>query len=367
MRTSILKFAVCVISLAICAISIQAQTRDNKNNKDENREKFVISAKAGGVNSVIGRVMVLRAGTQVDQPLTAQDSLNSGDVVTTGVGSHAELLLNPGSYLRLGENAAFELVDSSLEDLKVRLVKGSAIVEATGGDQTELKIVMLSGKDRVVLVRRGIYRINTTPEGTEVFVRKGRIVFGENGGEVVKGGKKVTSTNGIALTTKLTKQDQDDFDEWSKKRGETLARANERLSGRALNGFLSSNNFRWGAEYGWAGLWTYSSRLGCYTFLPFRWGWASPYGAAYSSYYSIFDYPGRWYHPQVITRTTPNPTPSSWPTGGSAPGGGSNGAPIGNAGGAPISAPSIAPTPRGSMAGPRDPDSGGRRVGKLDP
>jgi hypothetical protein len=84
----------CLVALAVFLAPLgQAQ----------NREKFGISAKAGGVNSVTGRVMVARVG-QAPQLLSSQDDLASGDVVTTGANSQAEVLLNPGSYLRVAEN-----------------------------------------------------------------------------------------------------------------------------------------------------------------------------------------------------------------------------------------------------------------------
>src|SRR5512141_281610 len=75
----------------------------------QNRERFGISAKAGGVNAVSGQVMVKREG-QAPQLMTSQDNLNSGDVVNTGYGSQAEILLNPGTYLRLGQKSEFQLV-----------------------------------------------------------------------------------------------------------------------------------------------------------------------------------------------------------------------------------------------------------------
>src|SRR5689334_23056620 len=77
----------------------------------QNREKFVISAKAGGVNFVSGRVMVRRTG-QAEQLLTDQDDLTSGDTVSTAAGSRIEVLLNPGSYFRMTENSEFELTDN---------------------------------------------------------------------------------------------------------------------------------------------------------------------------------------------------------------------------------------------------------------
>jgi len=90
---------------------------------------------------------------------------------------------------------------------------------------------------------------------------------------------------GVPTTAKLTKTDSDDFDNWSKERGKTLARANQRLNARALSGFLSSSAWGWpGARFGRWGLWTWSPFSSCYTFLPFNYGWGSPYGGFYGMF-----------------------------------------------------------------------------------
>src|SRR6266446_3439970 len=204
----------------------------------QNREKYVISAKAGGVNSVDGRVTVTRAGKS--QLLTAQDDLTAGDLVTTGAASQVEVLLNPGSYLRVGENSAFELADNALENIRVALTKGSAIVEATG-----------------------------------LVVRKGRATVNDNSSNIIKGGNEVVFRGGSFVATKLGKKQQDQFDDWSKTRANTLAKANEKLSARGLNTYLASFN-----SLDWAfsaanpyGLWAFSPFSRCFTFLPFYYGW----------------------------------------------------------------------------------------------
>jgi len=51
----------------------------------------------------------------------------------------------------------------------------------------------------------------------------------------VKGGKKVTFTSAGQTVAKLTSNDQDEFDDWSKTKGQTLARANLRLSARTVS------------------------------------------------------------------------------------------------------------------------------------
>jgi len=62
--------------------------------KAKNRERFGISAKAGGVNAVTGKVSVKSTG-QPSRLLSSQMILASGDIVATSLGSQVEVLLNP--------------------------------------------------------------------------------------------------------------------------------------------------------------------------------------------------------------------------------------------------------------------------------
>src|SRR6185503_9626920 len=93
----------------------------------QNRERFVISAKAGGINAVSGRTGVQPQGSTEWEQLTIKDNLEAGDMVKTGTDGRVEMLLNPGAYLRVGENSEFELTNNSLENLEVRLIRGTAI------------------------------------------------------------------------------------------------------------------------------------------------------------------------------------------------------------------------------------------------
>src|SRR6266545_5110949 len=71
----------------------------------QNREKFVISARAGGINAVTGQTSVHGKGNAEWQQLTIKEDLSAGDVVSTAADGRVEMLLNPGSYLRVGENS----------------------------------------------------------------------------------------------------------------------------------------------------------------------------------------------------------------------------------------------------------------------
>jgi len=348
-----------VVVLGILVSASQAQ----------NREKFGISARAGGVNSVIGNVRVKRDG-QEPQLLTSQDDLNAGDMVATGQASQAEVLLNPGSYLRVAENSEFVLVDNSLNNLVVRLVKGSAIIEATGGDDAAFQINVMTNQKHFVIIRGGIYRINARPGATELLVRKGRVLPDSNPLEMVKGGKKVTYAGGEPLIAKLDKKDQDDFDLWSKTRAETLAKANLKISNRSVNGFLASMSpfeMAFSAANSW-GLWAYSPYARSYTFVPFRYGWSSPYGHYYGSYCNIWQYhggPGYGNNSGTIVGNQGSSGGSSTGvTGGSSSG--SSGGGMGSSGGSSSAGSSPPPSaPMGSQAGPRDPDSGSRSINRI--
>jgi hypothetical protein len=198
------------------------------------------------------------------------------------------MLLNPGSYLRVAENSEFELADSSLENLEVRLLRGTAIVEVTGADDEELFIGITTPHTRMSIIRRGLYRVNVVPgDTTELIVRKGRVML-EGSHTKVKGGNKVVfSSNSfsVAKLEKGDKRDKDIFDGWSKDRAQTLAKENSRISGRTLSvlatTFSTDSSYlnRWGRS---SGFWLYSTGARCYTFVPYFGGWDSPYGGGYA-------------------------------------------------------------------------------------
>src|SRR5687768_5413658 len=262
----------------------------------QNRERFVISAKAGGINAVSGRTGVQPQGGTGWEQLTIKDNLEAGDLVKTGIDGRVEMLLNPGAYLRVGENSEFELTNNSLDNLEVRLIKGTAIVEATGTDNTELMINITTPHTRMSIVRRGLYRVNVMPgDATELIVRKGRVML-EGSHTKVKGGNKVVFSSGSFSVAKLQKEDKKDADSfaaWSKDRAETLAKANSKISGRALTAFTDSFRHDWSFSgfSGRSGFWLFNAAYGCYTFLPFGYGVGSPYGGSYSRFF-FGGYPG---------------------------------------------------------------------------
>jgi len=330
----------------------------------QNREKFVISAKAGGVNAVTGRASMLPHGNGEWQQLTIKEDLEAGDLVKTGVDGRVEMLLNPGSYLRVGENSEFEFADNSLENLEVRLMKGTAIVEVTGADDEELFIGITTPHTRMSIVRRGLYRVSVVPgDATELIVRKGRVML-EGSHTKVNGGNKVVFSSNSFSVAKLEDADKkklDALDGWSKDRAQALAKENSRISHGTLNALASSFNNDWFSPCALRqcrlGFWLYSSGSSCYTFIPYYRQYWSPYGRGYSR--SIFASGfGSWGWERGFGRPVYGGSP-----GRTAPGGGSSNGATYNAPAVRRTGPSVSPgagTGRPTLSG-REPRPGPRQ------
>jgi hypothetical protein len=287
----------CIVLIAAFAVSVKA---DNA--------RYVISAKAGGVNIVTGDVTVTHKSDKSQTALTTKDKLEEGDIVTTGEDGRVEITLNPGSYLRLGENSSLELTTTVLEDLNLRLNKGSAVIEAAGGEGLAIVIEVSTPQTKVNLVKKGIYRLNVTADATEIQVWKGQAEVGTATMLKVKGGNKVTIGSANSGTAKLDKKTQDSLDVWSKERAKFLSKEREQLERKAvaqsMSGFYNSFSRRWLSGFPFYGAWLFNSFRGCYLFIPFdAWAWSSPYGFDYFdarfgwSFFSGLPFWGSYYCP----------------------------------------------------------------------
>jgi hypothetical protein len=310
----IFSFGLLVLAVALFCAAAPAHAQ-------QSRDLKIISARAGGINFTSGSVKFKRRASDNWLQLSANDDLSSGDTVTTGANGLVEVLLNPGSYLRVAENSEFELVDNSLDSLHVKLVRGSAVVEATGYDKDELVLVIQTPHTNVSVMRTGLYRFNVlASNSTEVVVRKGRAQVGAQK-ELLKGDTvaRVGGASSVVELAKLDKKQRDALDLWSRERADALAKANQSLWRRneandRINMALVSFGFNseWPTRVGTRGIWVYSAIAKSYIFLPFYGGLSSPYGRGYHSHLGWI--PGGRYcntcptqgMPAIVTRPNPN-------------------------------------------------------------
>ncbi|MDQ3372527.1 MAG: FecR family protein [Acidobacteriota bacterium] len=267
-------FTVCVVMVLLSTFGdAQVKVQDSSV-----KNLYVISAKAGGVNYVEGKVSNARANGRSGL-LLKSDTVEVGDKISTGINGKAEILLNPGSYIRLAENTNFEFETTSLDDLQLNISRGSAMIEAITTD--EFKVAVNTPKGRFFVVKSGVYRIDVANDGAgRVGVWKGKVQIDNFDSTEIKGGRAAIIDGGQVEVVKFDRDEKDALETWSKVRAKELAKVNSRLqqSRDIRNSLLSSFNRRGWSLYDSYGLWVRDSFSSSYCFLPFGYGWSSPYG-----------------------------------------------------------------------------------------
>jgi hypothetical protein len=255
-------------AILLAATSVLAQDRSPIPRAE--MDKYVISAKAGVVNLVEGDANVIRARPfAMPEMLISGDELQSGDTVKTGTNGRAEILLNPGCYLRLGAQSEFVFLFDNLTIDRLKLLRGSAVLEVSA---IEGSITVETPKARFEIARDGLYRFNVGADGkAEVAVHKGRVLVGDT---TIKKGKRAAVEGGTAAIAKLNKKDADALDDWSKDRAKALIALNSGLSKVGMRRTLGMSLL--------GNAWIYDPFCRCYTFLPYTGGFSSPYGGSYS-------------------------------------------------------------------------------------
>lgn len=246
--------------------------------------QYLTSARAGFVNRVEGKVYILRADSGDGEKGRASlgTQMRDGDMLSTAAGSFAETLLNPGSYLRLDENTEIRAVSADLTSVRFELIKGSVIAEI-GEANKKAPIEIVTPHGLLTIAKDGLSRIDAKGSATLVSVRQGEIYLGSRGEFAanrafkIGRGKAVTLTGSTDLAksdlAKLDKDAMDDFDVWSFNRAQMLTAANV----TALRRSRTMTAFNGG--------WYYDPFFNCYTFMPFRSRFFSPYGFGFFNNY----------------------------------------------------------------------------------
>jgi FecR protein len=264
--------------------------------------QYLVSTKAGFVNRADGKVYIQRVDSEDGQPGRASlgTQMRDGDRLKTESDSRAEILLSPGSYLRLDQNTEVRAVSTEFMQMTFELVRGSMIVEV-GIDPQPIGAFVASARQTVtkktpleIITPQGTFfaakdtlvRIDAKTAATWIAVRQGEIRLGTrdmvaaNQGEKVKRGKLVRLTGSDKPELAKVDKDQiDNFDSWSFVRAQTLVQAN--LSSLRQNRTLAQ------------GGWYYNSFFGCYSFVPYRGYLVSPYGFGFFRNYADC----LWYDP----------------------------------------------------------------------
>jgi hypothetical protein len=306
----------------------------------------IVSAKSGAIHHVEGEALI--DGKVLEPRKTEFPNLKEGSVLRTKLG-RVEMLLTPGVIVRLGEESAIRMVTNQLDDTRLEMVEGSALVEAME-ILKENSVCFLLKDAEIQLLAEGLYRIDADSTQLRVYDGKAQVKSGEQT-LVAKKGRLVELDGPALAATKFDSKTGDSLHRWSYRRSGYLSMAN-------LSAAKSISD--WGTPWYSRGGWYWNPYFGMFTFVPASGIFHSPFGFSYWS-------------PSRIHYAYYNPPPQS-PWGSGSGGGrgfnsdlgyvtvgrGASGGSIssGSAGAAPAAAPSVS---RGGGGGASRGDGGGGR------
>lgn len=236
--------------------------------------QYLVSSKAGFVNRVEGTASLMSPGDAIEalNRVAMGTQMKEGDHLSTQSGSYAELLLSPGSYLRMNEKTEIEAIRTTFDSTRFDILRGSVILEV-GDIDKKLPLEIGTPRGVITVNKAGIYRIDVLDSEVALSVRKGEAYVGTREQLLARGAIKVGSNKIYRLTgdaqpqfAKLRANVFDEFDQWSRVQAESLVAANY--------GTLSRTRSRGALLSGWI----YDPMSNRYTYIPSSWLFVTPYG-----------------------------------------------------------------------------------------
>src|SRR5579862_3482672 len=174
----------------------------------------VISAHSGLIHFSDGSVFL--DDQRLEQKTGKFDQMNNGSELRTQDG-RAEVLLTPGTFLRMGPNSAIRMVSNQLDDTRVELLNGSAMVDQGSDTLANTSVTILYNLDQVHIKKAGVYRFDSEPP--QVKVERGAADVTADGKSIEAGEGYVVPFEGKLTARKLLSDSHmnsaDDLDNWS--------------------------------------------------------------------------------------------------------------------------------------------------------
>jgi hypothetical protein len=202
-----------------------------QNVQQQSFEGFMSGIRA---NAVKGEVRFQRKDGKFD--LEAGLKFEQGDVIQSRADALAEILLQPGNYLRLGGKTECQILSDNHEKMRLRLNEGAISLEILARDniasfsnsveQAHELIRVITPNAEVFVSEPGIFRINVADGRTEVISRNGETLIN---GRRVKEKRRAVASNGSVVITEIDSRVEDSLDAWARERAVKLVQANKSL------------------------------------------------------------------------------------------------------------------------------------------
>ncbi len=221
------------------------------------------------------------------QPVRANAGyrIKAGSDLRTNGNSRAELLLSPGTYLRVTEDSEIEVMDTTYRGMRFRVVQGTVIIESASLNPKIHSLTLSTPSGELQMETRGLYRLDVVPgQESALSIYNGRVLWKGAGGrrtQLKSGRRWLLANSSPSLKPRSAGLDKnhrkDPLNLWSKRRARQLVQVNAGLS-------LASRNSAY-PDFGYQnrGGWVLSSKSQWFTYVPFDSAPRSPYGFHYST------------------------------------------------------------------------------------
>jgi hypothetical protein len=233
-------------------------------------------ARPGSLNYIEGEVSA--SGEPLNLQAVGHFALKPGQPLDTGANGYAEVLLTPGSFLRVGPNSEIRMPAVGLGDTRVTLTRGNALLEAdqvVPGSHLEVTVE----KTSVDLLKKGLYGFSTDPESVRTFQGKADVI-GLTKKHEVGGHDEILLTNNEGLKKTSFDEGQakkDPLYVWSETRSREEAAQNKLVSQNPQGYAPVGGGWFWDPYVNYYGYWP-----DAYFNSPFGFGF---YGGFYPGFY----------------------------------------------------------------------------------
>ena len=182
----------------------------------------VASAQSGVIHYLEGVVSV--DGKRLERSPAAFPLLKESSVMATEKG-RAELLLTPGTFLRLDENSSVKMVSAALSNTAVEIVCGSAILDTLAAAQGDIPITLRYKDASVRLEKPGIYRIDSETGVLQAYT--GEAVITQQSREKRVDNSRLYFFDLGTDTKKFSDGADDEFYDWASNRNKVIQEENQ--------------------------------------------------------------------------------------------------------------------------------------------
>ncbi|MGA9811950.1 MAG: DUF6600 domain-containing protein [Terriglobales bacterium] len=292
-----------MIGALILGLSAMTVAQDQPAEDQPAQEQSDVPTSVGRISLIHGDVSTQRGDSGDWATVVLNQPIVSSDKVSTGVNSRAEVQLDHGNIVRLGDNTLAGIAGLSRNQIQIQVDRGLIDYSVFKGSDAAVEIDTANVAVRPDQ-RDGVYRIEVNSEGeTSVIVRKGSAQISTPQGSTQVEQGQMAIVRGVGDDTQYKLENapsKDSWDSWNIERDHTILNAQSwKNTNRYYVGSEDLDTYgRWVTVPDYGPVWSPAAGPGWAPYRSGRWVWEPGFGWTWVSYepwgWAPYHY-GRWF------------------------------------------------------------------------